>query len=40
MADVVFIVFTLAVWVIGVLAIAMLWRAESSAYYKARSAVR
>jgi hypothetical protein len=38
--DVVFIVGTLAVWVIGVLAAAMLWRTESSAYFKARSAAR
>jgi hypothetical protein len=38
--DIVFIVGTLALWLIGVLAVAMLWRAESSAYFKARSAVR
>ena len=38
--DIVFIIGTLAVWVIGVLAVAMLWRTESSAYFKARSAVR
>ncbi len=38
--DIVFIVGTLAVWVIGVVAVAMLWRTESGAYFKARSAVR
>ena len=38
--DIVFIVGTLALWVIGVLAVAMLWRAESSAYFKARSGAR
>jgi len=37
---VVYIVATLALWVIGVLAVAMLWRSESSAYFKARSAAR
>jgi hypothetical protein len=37
---VVFIVGTLALWVIGVLAVAMLWRSESGAYFKARSAAR
>jgi len=38
--DIVFIVGTLAVWVVGVLAVAMLWRTESSAYFKARSGAR
>jgi hypothetical protein len=37
---VVYIVFTLAIWVIGVIAIAMLWRSESSAYFRARSEAR
>jgi hypothetical protein len=37
---VVYIVFTLVIWVIGVIAIAMLWRSESSAYFKAGSAAR
>jgi hypothetical protein len=37
---VIFVVCTLALWVIGVLSVAMLWRAESSAYFKARSAAR
>ena len=37
---VVYIVFTLAIWVIGVIAIAMLWRSESSAYFRARSGAR
>jgi hypothetical protein len=38
--DIVFIVGTLALWVIGVLAVAMLWRTEASAYFKARSGAR
>ncbi len=38
--DIVYIIGTLAVWIIGVLAVAMLWRSESSAYFKARSAAR
>jgi len=37
---IVYIVFTLVIWVIGVIAIAMLWRSESSAYFRARSAAR
>ena|ERR1700691_15819 len=37
---IVFIVCTLALWVIGVLAVAMLWRSESGAYFKARAAAR
>jgi hypothetical protein len=36
---IVFIVGNLALWVIGVLAVAMLWRAESSAYFRAGSTV-
>ena len=39
-ADVVYIVLTLASWVIGVIAIALLWRGESSVYFRARSARR
>jgi hypothetical protein len=39
-AGIVYIVFTLALWVVGVLAIALSWRSESSAYYRARSAAR
>jgi hypothetical protein len=35
---IVFIVGNLALWVLGILAVAMLWRAESSAYFKARAA--
>jgi hypothetical protein len=38
--DIVYIIGTLAVWIIGVLAVAMLWRTESGAYFKARSAAR
>jgi hypothetical protein len=37
---VVYIVFTLVIWVIGVISIAMLWRSESSAYFRARSEAR
>jgi hypothetical protein len=37
---VVYIVFTLAIWALGVLSIAMIWRSESSAYFRARSAAR
>jgi len=37
---IVYIVFTLVLWVIGVIAIALLWRSESSAYFRARSAAR
>ena len=39
-ADVVYIVLTLASWVIGVIAIALLWRSEASVYFRARSARR
>ncbi|HEX9040630.1 MAG TPA: hypothetical protein VF838_06330 [Trebonia sp.] len=38
--DIVFIVGTLALWLIGVLAVALLWRTESSAYFRARSTAR
>jgi hypothetical protein len=37
---VVYIVFTLLIWAVGVLSIAMIWRTESSVYFKARSAAR
>jgi hypothetical protein len=37
---IIFIVCSLALWVVGVLAVAMLWRSESSAYFKARSTAR
>ena len=37
--DIVFIVGTLALWLIGVAAVAMLWRSESSSYFKARAGV-
>lgn len=37
---IVYIVGTLAIWVLGVLSIAMIWRSESSAYFRARSAAR
>jgi hypothetical protein len=37
---IVYIVSTLVIWVAGVIAIAMLWRSESSAYFKARAAAR
>jgi hypothetical protein len=38
--EVVFIVVTLALWLIGASAALLLWRAESSAYIKARAAAR
>lgn len=38
--DVVYIVLSLATWVIGIIAIALVWRSESSAYFKARAAAR
>ena len=37
---IVYIAFTLLIWIIGVIAIAMLWRSESSAYFRARTAAR
>jgi hypothetical protein len=37
---IVYIVGTIVIWVLGVMAIAFLWRSESSAYFKARSAAR
>lgn len=37
-ADIVYIVLTVATWVVGVIAIALIWRGESSVYFKARSA--
>ena len=39
-ADIVYIVLTLASWVIGVIAIALLWRGESSVYFRERRAAR
>jgi hypothetical protein len=35
----VYIIFSLAVWAVGVVSVAMLWRSESGAYFKARSAL-
>lgn len=37
-ADIVYIVLTVATWIVGVIAIAMIWRGESSVYFRARSA--
>jgi hypothetical protein len=37
---IVYVVGTLLIWIFGVLAIAMLWRSESNAYFRARSAAR
>jgi hypothetical protein len=37
---IVYIVFDLAIWVVGVLSIAMIWRGDSSAYYRSRSEAR
>ncbi len=39
-ADVVYTVLTLAIWVVGVIAIVLAWRGESSAYFRASSARR
>jgi len=39
-ADIIFIIIMLASWGVGVGAIAMLWRSESSAYFQTRSAAR
>ena len=36
-ADIIFIILTLAQWGVGVGAIAMLWRSDSSAYFQAES---
>ena len=36
-ADIIFIVITLASWAVGVGAIAMLWRSDSSAYFQAQA---
>ncbi len=38
--EIVFIVATLILWIIGATAAILLWRAESSAYFKARAAAR
>jgi hypothetical protein len=38
--DIVLVVGTIVLWVIGVVAAVMLWRAESSAYFKARATLR
>jgi hypothetical protein len=35
-ADIIYILFTVAAWVVGVGAIAMLWRPSSTAYFNAR----
>jgi hypothetical protein len=39
-ADIVLLVLWVASWVIGVIAIALVWRSESGVYFKARSARR
>ena len=36
-ADIIFIVITLASWAVGVGAIAMLWRSDSTAFYQAQT---
>lgn len=38
--EVIFIVVTLALWIIGATAAILLWRGESSAYFKSRAAAR
>jgi hypothetical protein len=37
---IVYVVLTLATWALGVVAIAMIWRTESSVYFRARSSAR
>ena len=39
-ADIIFLIVTVAVWAVGVGAIAMLWRSDSSAYYQAQTIQR
>jgi len=39
-ADIIYIVLTAGIWVAGLGATALLWRSESSAYFKARAAAR
>jgi hypothetical protein len=39
-ADIIFIVCTVAIWVAGLGAVALLWRSESSAYFKTQPASR
>ena len=39
-AYIISLVLVVAMWVLGVVALALLWRAQSSAYYKARTAAR
>jgi hypothetical protein len=39
-ADIIYIVFTVGAWVAGMGAIAMLWRADSTAYFNAHSVSR
>ena len=36
-ADIIYIIITLASWAVGVGAIAMLWRSDSSAYFQAQT---
>lgn len=38
--DIVYIALTLVIWLIGVIATALLWRTESTAYFRARAAAR
>jgi hypothetical protein len=38
-ADIIFIICTVAIWIAGVGAVAMLWRSESSAYFKGQTPV-
>jgi hypothetical protein len=38
--EVIFIVVTLALWIIGATAAVLLWRGESTAYFKSRAAAR
>lgn len=38
--DIVYIVFTLALWIVGAIAAILLWRPESSEYFRSRAAAR
>jgi membrane-bound metal-dependent hydrolase YbcI (DUF457 family) len=39
-AGIIYIVFNIVLWAVGVIAIAMVWRGESNAYFRERSARR
>ncbi|HEY0935400.1 MAG TPA: hypothetical protein VGD91_16850 [Trebonia sp.] len=39
-ANIIFLVLVMAMWLLGIIAIALIWRSESTKYYKARAAAR